>query len=193
MLDFSPIREKRQTYAELTAGLTKADLHRLTDEMVDAMLELIAGCVDADVTFEPIDPKADDPYAATAGEATIAWTLGHVIVHTTASAEESAALAADLARGVEFHGRSRCEVPWPTVTTVDQLRARLEESRRMRHASLETWPDKPHLENVYQTWSSGPVVNCVARFVLGLKHDDDHLGQLADIVHQAQAARVAVA
>jgi hypothetical protein len=63
----------------------------------------------------------------------------------------------------------------------------------MRHASLETWPDKPHLENVYQTWSSGPVVNCVARFVLGLKHDDDHLGQLADIVHQAQAARVAVA
>ena len=70
---------------------------------------------------------------------------------------------------------------------MDQLYARLEESRRMRHASLETWPDKPHLENVYQTWSSGPVVNCVARFVLGLKHDDDHLGQLADIVRQAQA------
>jgi hypothetical protein len=189
MLDFRPVREKRLTYAELAAGLTKADLHRLTDEMIDTMLEIIAGCVDADVTFAPSDPAADDPYAATAAEATIAWTLGHVIVHTTASAEESAALAAELARGVEFHGRSRYEVPWQTVTAADQLYARLEESRRMRHASLETWPDKPHLDNTYQSWSGGPILNCVARFVAGLKHDDDHLGQLADIVRQAQAAR----
>lgn len=45
----------------------------------------------------------------------LAWNLGHVIVHTMASAEESAALAAELARGVEYHGRSRYEVPWETV------------------------------------------------------------------------------
>jgi hypothetical protein len=29
----------------------------------------------------------------------------------------------------------------------------------------------------------------VTRFVWGLKHDDDHLGQLADIVEQARRAR----
>ena len=52
---------------------------------------------------------------------------------------------ADLARGVAFHGRSRSEVPWETVTTIAQCRARLEESRRMRLASLDMWPDQPYL------------------------------------------------
>jgi hypothetical protein len=32
-------------------------------------------------------------------------------------------------------------------------------------------------------------VNAVIRFVYGLKHDDDHLGQIADIVRQAKVAR----
>ena len=31
----------------------------LTDEMIDAQLKLIADCVDADVTFQPSDPKAN--------------------------------------------------------------------------------------------------------------------------------------
>ena len=35
-----------------------------------------------------IDLDADDPYAEAADEATMAWTLGHVIVHATASSEE---------------------------------------------------------------------------------------------------------
>jgi hypothetical protein len=45
-------------------------------------------------------------------ELALPWTLGHVIVHITASAEESAFLAAELARGVHRRtGRSRFEVP----------------------------------------------------------------------------------
>ena len=143
------------------------------------MLELIAACTDADVTFEPIDPQANDKYAATEAEVHLAWTLGHLIVHVTASAEESAFLAAELARGVMFHGRSRYEVPWQTVTSIAQCRDRLEESRRMRLASLDLWPNPPHLDNAYEVpgWPSGPI-NCVTRFMLGLSHDNAHLDQI---------------
>jgi hypothetical protein len=61
----------------------------------------------------------------------------------------------------------------------------------MRLASLDVWPDEPHLDGYYEAWPSGPQVNAIGRFVLGLSHDDSHLGQLADIVRQAQAARAA--
>ncbi len=188
MLDFKAVREKRITLAELVAGLTRDDLCTLTHEMVNKMLSLIADCVDADVTFVPFDPKAHDPFAAREQDIKLAWTLGHVIVHTTASAEEAAFLAAELARGVPPHGRSRSEVLWQTVTTISQCRRRLEESRRMRLASLDLWPDEPHLDNVCEAWPNGPQVNAIGRFVLGLSHDDSHLGQLADIVQQARAA-----
>ena len=189
MLDFKALREKRTSLADLVGGLTRDDLRDLTNEMVNAMLGLIADCVDADVTFAPVDPNANDRWAATEEEVRLAWTLGHVIVHTTASAEESAFLAAELARGVPNHGRSRSEVPWQTVTTMAECRHRLEESRRMRLASLDLWPDEPRLENVCEAWPTGPQVNAIGRFVLGLMHDDDHLGQITDIVQQARAAR----
>jgi hypothetical protein len=189
MLDFAAVREKRMTMAELVTGLTSDDLANLTNEMVDTLLGLIADCTDADVTFVPQDPAAHDPHAATEAEVTMAWTLGHVIVHTTASAEEAAFIAAEMARGVPPHGRSRYETHWPTVTTLDPCRRRLEESRRMRLASLDLWPDEPHVDNVCEAWPSGPQVNAISRFVLGLSHDDSHLGQIADIVQQARAAR----
>lgn len=189
MLDFTPVRERTMTIADLCANLTVADLRMLTNEMVDTMLALIAGCTDADVVFQPVDPAADDPFAASAEEASIAWTLGHVLVHTTASAEESAFLAAEMARGVPNHGRSRYETPWESVTTIAQCRQRLQESRRIRLASLDLWPDAPHFELTYSPWRSAGEINCVVRFVLGLYHDDDHLPQIAEIVRQAQAAR----
>ena len=125
--------------------------------------------------------------AADEAETYQAWTLGHVIVHATASAEEAAILAAELARGVKYHGRSRSEVAWETVVTITQCRQRLEESRRMRLASLDLWPGQPYMENVYEAF--GDSINAVSRFVWGLKHDDDHLGQIEDIVQQARAAR----
>ncbi len=188
MLDFTPVRRKQTTVQALAAALTPADLRRLTQEMIDAMLALLVDVADEDVTFVPSDPEADDPYATDAAEHTLAWTLGHVIAHTTASAEESAFLAAELARGVAYHGRSRYEVPWREMRRVGQCRQRLEESRRMRLASLDLWPDRPHLDNVYVS-ASGRRIDPLTRFVYGLLHDDDHLEQIAEIVRQARAAR----
>jgi len=174
--------------SQLVADVTIDDLRRLANEMVDRMLGLIEGCVDADVTFVPSDPEAYDAYAEDEAETHMPWTLGHVIVHVTASAEEAGAIAAELARGVEYHGRSRSEVPWETVTTIAGCRRRLEESRRMRLASLDMWPDPPHLDNT-QEFIGDEHINAVARYAWGLKHDDDHLGQMAEIVRQAQDAR----
>jgi hypothetical protein len=191
MLDFTAVRQKERSMRELVADLGSDDLRRLTDEMVDTMLGMIVECVDADVTFEPSDPNANDPAAATQEELHIAWTLGHLIVHTTASAEEAAAIAAELARGVPHRGgRSRSEVHWTTITTIAQCRERLEESRRMRLASLGMWPAEPQLDNAYvPPFPGAEPVNAVIRFVNGLRHDDDHLGQIADVVAQARAAR----
>jgi len=189
MLNFQAVHDEKATLAELVAGLRQDDLRELTNEMIDAILELIAGCVDADVIFKPVDPQAYDPYAATPEELHLAWTLGHVIVHTTASAEEAAAIAAELARGVAHHGRSRYEVPWAEMRTIAGCRQLLEESGRMRLASLGMWPEAPHLENEYQAWTDGPMVSAIGRFVLGLMHEESHLEQIGEIVRQAQAAR----
>ena len=191
ILDFQPLRDGRITVDELVAGLTRDDLRDLTCEMISTIMELIHDCVDGDVVFQPVDPQADDPYAATPEELAMPWTLGHVIVHITASAEESAAIAAELARGVPFHGRSRYEVPWQEVRTIEDCRHRLHESLRMRLASLDMWPDKPHEDNAYQAWSDGPQVNPAGRFVLGLLHSDNHLEQIKDVVGQAREAREA--
>ncbi|MGH2591908.1 MAG: DinB family protein [Anaerolineae bacterium] len=189
MLDFTPVRNNELTFGQLSANLTRDDLRRLTNEMIDTQLSLIADCADADVTFVPDDPEADDQAAATEAEVNMPWTLGHVIVHTTASGEEAAVIAAELARGVRFHGRSRSEVLWTRVTTIEQCRRRLEESRRMRLASLDMWPDQPDLDNTYRPRKDADPVNAIIRFVQGLSHDDSHLEHIAKIVRQAKASR----
>jgi len=190
MLDFAALRGKKISFKDLCAGLTVDDLKRLTDEMVDTMLTLITNAQDADVAFQPIDPLAHDEYAATTEEFTLPWTLGHVIVHTTASAEEAAARASSLARGVEIKERSRFEVPWQMVITLDQVRHRLEESRRMRQAFLQTWPDPPNLKVTFTAdHPNAKPRNAVEMFVAGLAHDDAHLGQISEILRQAAAAR----
>jgi hypothetical protein len=193
MLDFQAVKDKKITFDAMIAGLTKEDLFDLTNEMVDTMQGLIADAVDADVTFVPVDPNANDTFASNAEDVNIAWTLGHVIVHATASSEEAAFLAAEMARGVEFHGRSRYETPWEEVATIDFCRKRLEESRRMRLATLDVWPAEPHLDLLYQYAPDRPTYNAIGRFVLGLRHDFDHLGQLTEIMCQAVAARESVA
>lgn len=190
MLDFTAVRNKEMTIRELTADLTVDDLRRLTNEMIDYQLGMIVDCTDEDVTFVPSDPEAHDPVAADPEDVDLPWTLGHVIVHVTASSEEAAAIAAELARGVPHRGgRSRSEVYWETVTTIAQCRERLEESRRMRLASLDMWPDEPYLDNTYQPRPDREPINAVGRFVGGLRHDDSHLEQIVKIVEQAQAAR----
>jgi len=198
MFDFSAIRQRTQSIVELSDGLGAAELNQETDEMIDTMVNLINDCTDSDVLFEPIDPDAYDSAAATAEEVYISWTLGHVIVHMTASSEEAAFQAAELARGVRYRQlRSRYEVPWQSVTTIEQCLHRLEESRRMRHGSLEMWPDEPFLDHTFVLKSGAPPsvtkdrpeANAATKFILGLMHDDSHLGQIAEIVRQAKEAR----
>jgi cytosine/adenosine deaminase-related metal-dependent hydrolase len=198
MIDFAPIRERKELITELAKILTPEDLRYETNQMIDTMCDLIADCQDFDVFFEPYDPEAYDSAAETAEEVQMSWTLGHVIVHVTASAEESAYLAAELARGVRYRRlRSRYEVPWQSITTIEQCRHRLEESRRMRLASLDMWPDIPFLENTYTLKVGAPAAitdghpeaNAIVRFLIGLLHDDSHLGQIAEIVQQARLAR----
>jgi hypothetical protein len=189
MLDFSRVWNKEITFDELCADLTLDDLHRLTDEMVDTLLDLIKDATNGDITFVSMDPQANDQFASTEQEINVAWTLAHVIVHATASAEEGAAQSASLARGVPITGRSRYEVPWQTVSRVDQLRERLLESRRMRHAYLNAWPDSPHLGLTYIAKYPGAMPrNAITTFVGGLSHEASHLAQIADILQQSSAA-----
>lgn len=189
MIDFAPVRNRQLRIQEMARDLTVDDLRGMTNEMIDTIQALIADSRDEDVVFAPEDPEAHDRYAESESEVNVPWTLGHVIVHITASAEESAFLGAELARGVIFHGRSRFEVPWESVTTIAQCRERLEESRRMRLASLEMWPDRPDLGNYYSPYKGVGRIGAKERFLLGLKHDADHLGQIKDIVAQAREAR----
>ena len=189
MLDFTAVRSKEMSYAELVAGLTVADLRHLTHELIDYQLTLLADCTDADVVFVPVDPNANDPYAEDRADVNLAWNLGHLIAHVTASSEESAALAAELARGVVRDGRSRSEVPWESVTTVAHCRQRLAESRRMRLASLDMWPDAPYLDNKVTPWPSIGEIDAYGRFILGLSHDQGHLAQIEDVIAQAKDAR----
>lgn len=191
MLEFVRVRSREISLAQLAQSLTVSDLRVLTDEMIDAQLALIDDAVDEDVVFQPVDDEAKDDYAVNPEEANLAWTLGHVIVHATASSEEAAGIAAALARGVNVSERSRYETPWQEVTTVAQLRQRLAESRRIRQAYLNAWPDVPHQDAFYL--SSNPNAkprNAVTQFISGLGHDDAHLGQIAEIMRQARAARL---
>jgi hypothetical protein len=178
MLDFSRVRAKQQTFAQLAEGLTRNDLRALTDEMIDAFLSRLEDCRDQDITFVAHDPAAET-----------GWTAGHVITHATATGEEHIFVAASLARGAPIEGRSRYEAPWEPITTVAQCRQRLEESRRMRLASLELWPDEPHLDvTVAPAWL-GYAVNAPARYIMSLNHDDIHLPHLTEVLRQARAAR----
>lgn len=189
MLPYPRVSRKEITIDDLAEGVTLDILRRETTSMNDRVLGLIAECTDADVVFQPVDAGANDPYAQDPAVANEAWTLGHVIVHATASSEEAAFLAAELARGVANHGRSRYETEWTTVTTIAQCRQRLHESRRIRLASLELWPEQPNLELTYAIWEGGPVVNAVRRFLYGLVHEASHLDQIAEIVRQTRAVR----
>jgi len=191
MLDFTAVRNKTATISDLAQNLTIADLHQLTDQMIDAVLALISDATDDDVAFQPVDAEANDRFATKPEEVNLAWTLGHVIVHGTASSEEAAALSTELARGVEIKGRSRYETPWQTVHTVAQLHSRLTESCRIRHAFLDAWPNEPNLAlNYTASWPGATPVNAAGRFIQGLMHEDSHLEQIREIMRQARVARV---
>ena len=142
MIDFSPMRDGDRTFLEYATqnGIESCDLRSFSDESIDFLLALVDGMTDAEIVFEPEDPSAEDPFAVE-GEEDIGWTYGHLIAHVTASTEEAAAFSSLLARGVAASERPRYETPWRDITTVAQVRQRVDESRRMRNAYLDTWPD----------------------------------------------------
>jgi hypothetical protein len=187
-IDFERVRTREVKLADLVADLGIDDLAQATDDSIAQIEDILAEATDADVTFAPEDPAADDPAAADPADRELAWNLGHLVAHVSASAEESAALAQELARGVPFHGRSRWEVPWKAVTTVDQCRQRLADSRRIRLASLQMWPASPPSEvdpdPATPTWQQAK-----ERFARGLSHEDAHVEQIRNVAKQARAAR----
>ena len=189
MLDFGPVHRREASSQDLAAGLNHNDLERLTNEMCDLQLASIEDALDEDVVIVPEDSEANDTFAARPEDVGLSWTLGHVVVHTTASSEESAALALVLARGLAVEGRSRYEVPWERARTVAFIRHRIEESRRMRLALLAAWPDEPHLDNFYAPYEGRPPMNALGRFLGGLAHDDSHLAQMRKIMGQALQRR----
>jgi hypothetical protein len=191
VIDFGPLRRKEAGLQDLATGLSHADLARLTREMCETQLSAIEDATDDDVVMVPDDPDANDTFAASAEEVGLSWTLGHVVVHTTASSEESAALALTLARGLPIEGRSRFEVRWEQARTVAFIRHRIEESLRMRLAMLAAWPDKPDLDNFYTPYAGRPPMNALGRFLGGLAHDDSHLEQMRKIMDEARTRRAA--
>jgi hypothetical protein len=189
VVDLQALRAQGTPLQEIAESLSVQDLRDLTNASIDEMLASIAGCTDHDVTFDPEDPEAYDSAAADPADEGLAWTLGHVIVHSTASGEEYGFTGTQLARGVEFMGRPRYEVPWETMETIEQCRHRLEESRRMRLALLDVWPDEPHLDITYRPSERVGDINASAAFLRGLMHDAAHQDQVREIVRQAKAAR----
>ena len=198
MIDFSPMRDGELTYLEYAAreNIGPAELKQLSDESVDFLLGFLDGLKDADIVFEPEDPDADDPFAVE-GEEEIGWNFGHLIAHVTASSEEGAALSSLLARGVPASERPRYETPWRAIKRVAQVRQRLEESRRMRNAYLETWPDAPLLDvcrDVSERFSARfGEMNAPAAFLFGLSHEVGHYEQIEEVRRQALAVRQATA
>lgn len=197
MIDFSPVRNGDITLIDYVKqeNITRDNLKEYSDTSIDYLLSLVEGLTDADVVFDPVDENANDPYAVE-GEENIGWTFGHLIVHVTASSEEGAAFSSLLARGIPAEERPRYETPWRDVTTVAQVKQRLEESRRMRHAYLETWPDAPLLDT-YRVISERFTakrghMNAPAAFLFGLSHEVGHYDQIKEVRDQALQARQAV-
>ena len=187
MIDFTPVWNKVVTMNEFAASLSLTDLRRLTENAVDHVLALLADADDAAITFVPTHQEQHHPAANASVERMQGWTIARVVVHATASAEEYAILAAELARGVPHRGRSRSEVPWQTVVTASQCRARLLESRRIRLASLQLWPDSPRLDLGFETWEGSGWVNAKGLFVWGLAYEQQCAWQVRQILAQAQA------
>lgn len=190
-LDFSVVWRNEKKMSDLAADVTREDLQNMTNESIDWMLDLIQDLDDNAVTFDPVDEDAHDPHAVE-GEEHIGWSIAHLIAHVTASTEEGAAISSLLARGVTTSERPRYETPWRDITTKAQCIQRLEESRRMRLAYLETWPDEPHLD-VYREVSPRFVerfgeMNAVAAFLFGHAHEVGHYDQMVEVKKQALAA-----
>ncbi len=193
LIDFSPVDRHEMQLLEFSKSYSVADLKAATHASIDLIVDIIKDMSDAQMTFLPYDPDADDPHAIE-GEEKIGWSLAHLVVHVTASAEEGAAFSSVLARGIPYpkEPRLRYETNWHTVTSTAQTLQRLEESRRIRLAYLDTWPDAPHLD-VFRQASEQSIekfgyINAPASFLGSLKHEAGHYDQFREVARQAREA-----
>ena len=193
VIDFSPVDRGELTLYDLSRSLTLDDLRAATNASLDTLLDIIGDADDFQLTHIPYDPEANDPYAPPELQH-IGWSLAHLVVHVTASSEEAAAVASILARGIPYvrEPRLRYETEWQTVTTRAQVLQRIDESRRIRLAYLDTFPDQPHLD-VFQDVSERFLerfgkMNAYSRFLMGLRHELGHHDQFREAARQAREA-----
>lgn len=184
MVDFSRITGPQDfpLLNEIAAEVDWRDLPALVNELYDALGAELTRVDDAAMSFVPNDQKA------TTGDE-VGYTIPHIITHLTASQEESAANAAQLARGSVVEGRSRFETPWEEIQTIGQLHDRLQESRSICQAYLQAWPDQPHFEVTFVPFPAAGPQTALVRYLGGLFHSDIHLKQLREVVQQVTASR----
>ena len=186
MIDFTAVFNGQRKIADLATDVTLADLKAATDAQIDEMVTLVQELRDTEVVFVAADPAA---------EAGIGWNVAHLIAHVTASSEENTAVSSILARGIDypFEPRLRYETDWTILTTTAGCRQRLEESRRIRQAYLNAWPDQPNLDT-HRTLPPAFAervgrLNAMGACLLGLVHEAGQFAQLRDIIAQAKAAQ----
>jgi len=186
MIDFTAVFNGQRKIADLATDVTLADLKAATDAQIDEMVTLVQELRDTEVVFVAADPAA---------EAGIGWNVAHLIAHVTASSEENTAVSSILARGIDypFEPRLRYETDWTILTTTAGCRQRLEESRRIRQAYLNAWPDQPYLDT-HRTLPPAFAervgrLNAMGACLLGLVHEAGQFAQLRDIIAQTKAAQ----
>lgn len=194
LIDYSPLTNNEIKLIDFAAQFTVDQLRQIAAAQADFLLEMVRDLTDADVVFDPVDEKAHDPFAKD-GEEHIGWSLTHLTAHVTASTEEWVTYSSILARGVPYPAepRLRFETDWKAITTQAQTVQRLEESKRMRLAYLEAWPDQPDLETRRELSprfiERFGEFNAAACFLFGLYHEWQHFEQFKDVRRQALAAR----
>jgi DinB family protein len=181
IVDFEALRAGKVSFADATSTLKHADLRHATDTLFADLESALAHATDASVLFMPRDADATDGSEQ-------GWPISHVIAHFTSTLEGAAAGAAMLARGVNFEGRLQYETPWETLTTLQSIKARLQESHRMCTAFLSAWPDEPHLDLTVTLIPAFGPMNAIGLDALGIAHAQAHLDQIRDVVRQASAA-----
>jgi hypothetical protein len=190
LIDFSLVERGDVKMLEFSQQFSLADMKAATNASIDTILDIIKDMSDDQMTFLPFDPDADDPHAVE-GEEKIGWSLAHLVVHVTATSEEGAAFSSILARGIPYpkEPRLRYETNWHTVTSKAQAIQRLEESRRIRLAYIDTWPDTPFLDT-FREMSEKAIekvgyLNGPASFLSSLKHEWGHFAQFREVRRQA--------
>jgi hypothetical protein len=191
-IDFGPLQRREVQIHDFEKGFTLEQMPATINVYYDRVLEIIGDASDEELVFEPVDEKADDPYAKTEAEKEISWNAAHIVLHMTASLEEGAGFASLLGRGVELPEgiRVRYEPDWKTYTTRAQVMQRLTESRRMVLSLLNSMPDEPITDNFrkFSMRSSQVQISALGSVLFGLSHFDGHLAQLQDALKQAYTA-----